>query len=82
MSGFAEACGQVAEELEADLIVGSNEAAMERVSDPLRLEEAGAVAPCAERFVGYEVAPPTVSGRTSYLRTTRFEVVSTPSLPR
>jgi len=59
MSGFAEPCGQVAEELEADLIAGSNEAAMERVSDPLRLEEAGAVAPCAERFIGYEVAPPS-----------------------
>ena len=59
MSGFAEACEQVVEELEADLIAGSNEAAVERASDPLRLQEAEAVAPCAERFADYEVAPPS-----------------------
>ena len=59
MSGFSEACEQVLEQIEAELAVGSEEATVMRVSDPLRLQEAEAVALCAERFADYEVAPPS-----------------------
>ncbi len=40
MSGFSEACEQVLEQIEAELAVGSEEATVMRVSDPLRLQEA------------------------------------------
>lgn len=59
MSSFKGACEQVGETLKSEVLVGSGEQAIERVSDPLLPREVEAVAPCAERFVDYEVNPPS-----------------------
>jgi len=59
MSEFIEACEQVTEALRSGVLAGSSGSAIERLSDPLRLQEAETVAPCAERFVDYEVEPPS-----------------------
>ena len=58
MSSFKGASEQVAETLRSEVLPGSSEQAIRRVSDPLLLREVEAVAPCAERFVDYEVNPP------------------------
>jgi hypothetical protein len=57
MSAFTDACEAVTEALNSEVLVGVGEQAAERASDPLR-EEVRAVAPCADRFVDYEVDPP------------------------
>ncbi len=59
MSSFKGACEQVAETLRSEVLSGSSEQAIRRVSDPHRLREVEAVAPCAERFTDYELNPPS-----------------------
>jgi hypothetical protein len=58
ISSFKGACQRVAETLRSEVLSGSSEQAIQRLGDPLLLREVEAVAPCAERFVDYEVNPP------------------------
>jgi hypothetical protein len=58
MSSFRGACEQVAETLKPELLSVSGAQAIERLRDPSFAREVEAVAPCAERFVDYEVEPP------------------------
>ena len=56
---FTDSCQRVREQITTNVLAGSSEQVLERASDPLRLQEAHAVAPCAERFVDYELKPPS-----------------------
>jgi hypothetical protein len=58
VSSFKGACERVAETLRSEVLSGTAEQAIQRLGDPLLLREVEAVAPCADRFVDYEVNPP------------------------
>jgi len=58
ISSFKGACERIAETLRSEVLLGTAEQAIQRLGDPHLLREVEAVAPCAERFVDYEVNPP------------------------
>jgi hypothetical protein len=57
-SSFSIAAEQVVGRLAADASARGEESVLRRVADPARLQEAEAVAVCADRLADYEIEPP------------------------
>lgn len=62
MSGFTAECQQVGQDLLSSVFAGAGAGQQGRLSDPQRMQEAVAAAPCVDRFTEYELNPPGGKG--------------------